>query len=259
MEIIGYILSLFIGICLGLIGSGGSILSIPILVYFFGLTPQNATPHSLFIVGITAAIACYKYYKAGLLKLKEAFIFAIPSVITLLFTRKYIIPAIPEKLAIGTIYTVETSSIIMASFSLLMIASAASMINKNIVPKAGKSNYITLLIASVCIGFITGFYGAGGGFLIIPALLFYGKMPLKYAISTSLLIITLNAFVGFVSDVVSDVYFDKILLVKISLIAIAGMFLGMRISHKIDGKKLKPIFGWAVFIMAVFILLKEIL
>lgn len=258
MEILGYFLSLLIGVSLGLIGSGGSILAVPILVYLFGITPEHATTHSLFIVGITSVIASYKNHRLGNLKIKQALVFAIPSLIILLLTRKYFLPAIPETMINFGSWALTKHTLIMVVFSVLMIIAATSMIKKGTVPAAGTVSNTKLIFIGLIVGFVTGFLGAGGGFLIVPTLLFYGRLELKYAIATSLFIITINSLLGFLGDVVNGVYFDKMLLLKVSSIAIIGMFAGIAIARKIDGKKLKPIFGWFVLTMGIFIIFKEL-
>ena len=251
-------LSLLIGISLGLIGSGGSILAVPILVYLFGVTPENATTHSLFIVGITSIIASYKHHRLGNLRLKEALTFAVPSLMVLLTTRKYLLPAIPEIIFTTCGFTINKHTLIMVVFSILMIGAALSMIQKHHDPKIGLASGSRLIFIGSAVGLVTGFLGAGGGFLIVPALLFYGRLELKYAIATSLFIITMNSLIGFLGDVINGVQFDKILLAKISVCAIMGMFMGTAISKKIDGKKLKPLFGWTVLSMGIFIIVKEL-
>lgn len=258
LEILGYILSLLIGISLGLIGSGGSILAVPILVYMFGVTPESATTHSLFIVGITSVVATFKHHRLGNLKIKEAFIFAIPSVIVLLLTRKFILPAMPEIIFQNDAFTLTKHTLIMVVFSVLMILAAVSMIQRKKEPKTGEASATRLAFIGFLVGIVTGFLGAGGGFLIVPALLFYGRLGLKHAIATSIFIITTNSLIGFAGDLINGVHFDKMLLVKVSAMAIVGMFLGIAFSKKIDGRKLKPIFGWFVLIMGVFITLKEL-
>lgn len=258
MEILGYILSLLIGVSLGLIGSGGSILAVPILVYLFGITPEHATTHSLFIVGITSVIASYKNHRLGNLKIKEALVFAIPSLIILLLTRKFILPAIPEQILSIHNFVLTKHTLIMIVFSILMILAATSMIKKQNVPAGEIVSNTKLAFIGIIVGLVTGFLGAGGGFLIVPTLLFYGRLELKYAIATSLFIITINSLIGFLGDVMNGVYFDKILLLKVSSIAIAGMFAGIAIAKKIDGKKLKPLFGWFILTMGIFIIVKEL-
>jgi uncharacterized membrane protein YfcA len=258
LEIIGYLVSLLIGISLGLIGSGGSILAVPILVYLFKVTPENATTHSLFIVGITSSIASFRHHRLGNLKLREALIFAAPSLVTLLLTRKYLLPAIPDVIFNVGSFTLTKHILIMVVFSILMIAAAVSMIRRKETTETGIASPFRLAIIGLIVGVITGFLGAGGGFLIVPALLFYGKMDLRFAIATSLFIITVNSLIGFLGDVVNQVQFDKILLAKVSGAAIVGMFIGMAISKRIDGKKMKPLFGWFILLMGVFIIIKEL-
>jgi len=248
---------LLIGVSLGLIGSGGSILAVPILVYLFGVTPENATTHSLFIVGITSTIASFKHHRLGNLKLKEAFTFAIPSVAVLLLTRKFILPAIPETIFHQGDFILTKHRLIMIVFSVLMILVAYSMIQHKKEPQTGEASVARLSFIGLLVGLVTGFLGAGGGFLIVPALLFYGRLSLKYAVATSVFIITTNSLIGFAGDLINGVQFDKMLLAKVSTMAIAGMFVGIAFSKKIDGRKLKPIFGWFVLVMGLFIIFKE--
>lgn len=259
VEIIGYICSLLIGVSLGLIGSGGSILAIPILVYFFGLTPEHATTHSLFIVGITAAIASYKHYKTGNLKIKEALAFSVPSIISLLLTRKFILPVIPEVLFKTQSFALTKHVFMMVLFAALMILASTSMIKKrkdSVI--AGKVSTTKLLLLGLGLGVLTGFLGAGGGFLIVPVLIFYAGISLRYAIATSLFIIMLNSLSGFLGDLVNQVEFNKFILATVSSMAIIGMFIGLYFSKKIDGKKLKPMFGYFILAMGLFITLKEL-
>lgn len=249
---------MLIGVSLGLIGSGGSILAVPILVYLFGVTPENATTHSLFIVGITSVIASYNHHQQGNLKLRTAFVFALPSLIVLLLTRKYILPAIPENIAQIGNFVLTKHIFLMTIFSVLMMAAAVSMIRKRPTTASGAVSGIKLGAIGIVVGLITGLLGAGGGFLIVPALLFYAKLDLKFAIATSLFIITMNSLIGFTGDLLNHVHFDKMLLAKVSSMAIVGMFAGLAISKKINGKKLKPLFGWAILTLGVFIIIKEI-
>lgn len=258
MEYFGYLASIIIGLSLGLIGGGGSILTIPILVYLFTIDPELATSYSLFIVGITALLGCYTHYKMGNLKIKSALYFAIPSVFSILLIREVIFPQIAATLFSIASYKVSKNFLIMVVFSILMIAAAISMIRKNS-PKIKSTgvNYTELGGIGFLVGIVTGFLGAGGGFLIIPALLFFANLPMKQAIGTSLLIIFINSSIGFAGDLYINTPIDYPFLFGISGIAFIGMLIGTQLSKKIDGNKLKPIFGWFVLIMGIYIITKE--
>lgn len=258
MEYLGYFISIIIGLSLGLIGGGGSILAVPILVYLFHISPEQATSYSLFIVGITAMVGSYSHYKLGNLKIKAALVFALPSVLSLLFVRDVILPRIPSIVFTVNSFEVSKNLMIMIVFAFLMIAASISMIRrstpKEIVIRDGS---IRIAAIGLLVGFITGFLGAGGGFLIIPALLFFANLPMKQAIGTSLLIIFINSLIGFAGDVLKGNEIHYELLLTISAIALIGMFIGTYLSKKIDGAKLKPAFGWFVLVMGIYIIIKE--
>jgi uncharacterized membrane protein YfcA len=259
MEYLGYFASIIIGLSLGLIGGGGSILTIPILVYLFKIDPELATSYSLFIVGITALFGCISHYKMGNLKIKSALYFAIPSVISILIIREVIFPKIAATLFSIASYQVSKSFLIMIVFSVLMMAAAVSMIRKTKpVINAPKTNYTQLGIIGFIVGIVTGFLGAGGGFLIIPALLFFANLPMKQAVGTSLLIIFINSSIGFGGDLYIGTPINYPFLLGISGVAFLGMIIGTKLSRKIDGAKLKPIFGWFVLVMGIYIITKEI-
>ncbi|WP_158727995.1 MULTISPECIES: sulfite exporter TauE/SafE family protein [unclassified Flavobacterium] len=258
MEYLGYIASIIIGLSLGLIGGGGSILTIPILVYLFKIDPEIATSYSLFIVGVTALFGCVSHYKMGNLKIKSALYFAIPSVISILIIREVIFPKIATTLFSIASYQVSKNALIMSVFSVLMIASAITMIRKSKPSSsANKTNYKQLSAIGFLIGIVTGFLGAGGGFLIIPALLFFAKLPMKQAVGTSLLIIFINSSIGFGGDLYIGTPINYKILFLISGMAFIGMLIGLQLSKKIDGAQLKPIFGWFVLFMGIYIITKE--
>ncbi|TRX06037.1 sulfite exporter TauE/SafE family protein [Flavobacterium gawalongense] len=259
MEYLGYLASIIIELSLGLIGGGGSILTIPILVYLFKIEPELATSYSLFIVGITSLFGCISHYKIGNLKIKSALYFAIPSVFSILIIREVIFPKIAATLFSIASYQVSKSFLIMIVFSVLMIAAAIAIIRKTkIVTNTPKTNYIQLGIIGFIVGIVTGFLGAGGGFLIIPALLFFANLPMKQAVGTSLLIIFINSTVGFGGDLYIGTPIDYTFLLVISSSAFLGMIIGTKLSKIIDGAKLKPIFGWFLLIMGIYIITKEI-
>ncbi|MEO6290601.1 MAG: sulfite exporter TauE/SafE family protein [Ginsengibacter sp.] len=260
MEIMGYVAALFIGISLGIIGGGGSILTVPVFVYLFGISPLMATSYSLFVVGSTSLIGTINSYRKGFVDMHTAFLFGISSIITVYITRKLVIPIIPEHLAIGNIHF-TFSVLTMVLFALLMLGAAVSMITSRKVVnndsiKRKKSIWI-LLLYGMGIGLVTGFLGAGGGFLLIPVLVIFLRLPMPKAVGTSLLIIALNSLVGFIGD--SGLYDTNwFLLITISLIAIVGVVTGGLLGEKIKGENLKKGFGWFVLGMGVYVLIKEI-
>lgn len=259
MEYIGYLFSILIGLSLGLIGGGGSILAVPILVYLFKVNPEHATSYSLFIVGITSMIGSFTHYKLGNLKIKSALVFTVPSILSLLLVRKIILPIIPNTLFFIGDLEVSKDLLIMIVFAFLMIATSVSMIKKSKKTKEAKEiNFLFLALIGLFVGLIIGFLGAGGGFLIIPALLFFADLPMKQAVGTSLFIIFINSIIGFGGDMLGGVELNYKFLFVISMMAILGLFIGTKLSKKIDGAKLKPAFGWFVLVMGLYIIAKEI-
>ncbi len=259
MEYFGYLASIIIGLSLGLIGGGGSILAVPILVYLFRISPEQSTTYSLFIVGFTSMIGSISHYKLGNLKMKSAVIFAVPSIVSLLFIRKLILPLIPSTITSISGIDVTKDLLIMIIFAMLMVATSFSMIKKSkIVVETPEINFIMLAVIGLLVGVIIGFLGAGGGFLIIPALLFFGNLPMKQAVGTSLFIIFINSMLGFAGDLIGGIQVDFKFLGIISLMAIIGLLIGTTLSKKIDGSKLKPAFGWFVLMMGIYIIGKEL-
>lgn len=263
MEILGYLFSILIGISLGLIGGGGSILTVPVLVYIFSVDAVTATGYSLFIVGITSAVGTATFFKNKLVNIKTAIIFGIPSIIAVFLTRAYIVPAIPKEIISFGDFVVTKSILMMLLFAILMIAASYSMIKKdkkksteNVGPQ--KFNYPVILIEGFVVGVLTGLVGAGGGFLIIPALVVLSKLPMKEAVGTSLVIIAAKSLIGFFGEA-SEVQMDWTLLLSVSAFAVIGIFIGSYLSKKIDGAKLKPAFGWFVLVMGIYIIIKETL
>lgn len=258
MEIIGYISALLVGVTLGLIGGGGSILTIPILVYFFKIDPILATSYSLFIVGVTSIIGSYKNYQANHLNITKAFYFLIPATFSILLVRKFIIPNLPNIIFHYRNIPFTKDNLIMVIFSILMLLSSLTMILKKTVTTKNKSNLTKLSLIGLIIGVITGFLGAGGGFLIIPALLFFGGLEMKNAVGTSLFIIALNATIGFIGDILNGININYTLLISLTIIATGGILIGTFILKKISSDRLKPTFGWFVLIVGLFILFNEL-
>lgn len=259
LDIFGYIASIAIGLSLGLIGGGGSILTIPILVYLFGVAPKSATTYSLFVVGMSSAIGAYRHYGLGNLKLKPTFQFAIPSLVTILTVRKWIAPALPQNLfSVGNLI-VTKDVFIMCLFALLMMMASFSMIKKGGTEEANVTvSPFKIGIIGALVGIVTGFLGAGGGFLIIPALLFFTGINMKQAVGTSLLIIAINSLIGFSGDVLMGITINYVLLLSVSSFALFGIIIGTYLSKKVNGQQLKPAFGWFVLVMGIYIILKEL-
>lgn len=262
MELLGYIAAGFIGIALGLIGGGGSILTVPVCVYLFHIQPKLATSYSLFIVGSTSLAGAITNYLKGWVDIKTALSFGASSISTVFITRRFILPIIPENiLQIGS-FMVTSSLLIMVLFALLMIMASYSMINNSrtiIKTRENKINSLPrLMIYGVLIGLVTGLLGAGGGFLIVPTLVLILGLPMKEAIGTSLMIIAMNSLLGFTGDI-GHVNVEWRFLLSLTAIAIAGIFTGSAIGKKIPGAKLKKGFGWFVLVMGVYILVKELI
>ncbi len=263
MEIIGILLAALVGISLGLIGSGGSILTVPILVYVIGINPVLATAYSLFIVGTTALVGGIQSTIHKRVDFKTVFIFGIPSIIAVYATRLWLVPFIPEQLFMVGSFAMTKSIALMLLFATVMILVSISMIipTKNNEENVGniliKYNYPLILLEGTIVGLLTGLVGAGGGFLIIPALVLLARMPMKLAVGTSLFIIAAKSLIGFTGDLQGNQIIDWILLLKFTFSAVLGIFIGILLSKKISGDKLKTAFGWFVLIMAIYIILKE--
>jgi uncharacterized membrane protein YfcA len=258
--IFGYFLALLVGISLGLVGRGGSILTVPILVYLMGVNPVEATAYSLFIVGITSLIGGVKSAKAGMVDFKKVIGFGIPSIIAVYLTRRYLVPAIPEQIFNFSTLVLTKNMALMLLFAVVMLLAAYSMIKKEkpnaIEPK--QASYLLIIIEGAVVGVLTGLVGAGGGFLIIPALVILAKTPMKIAVGTSLFIIALKSIIGFTGDLQNLTSIDWPLLIIFTILSIIGIYIGLWLTKKIDGSKLKKGFGYFVLIMAVYILFMEL-
>lgn len=266
MELFGYFGAVLMGLSLGLIGGGGSILTVPILVYLFHIDAVVATAYSLFIVGLTSLIGSGSHMRLGNIHWRTAIVFGIPSIISVYATRAWLVPALPDPLfSVGGV-PIGKSIGILIFFALIMVVAAFSMIRKPKVPLgpdelaevALKFNYPLILAEGVIVGAVTGIVGAGGGFLIIPALVLLAKLPMKTAVGTSLIIIAAKSLLGFLGDLRGDEIINWGFLGIFSIIAIAGILLGTMLSKRIANDKLKPAFGWFVLVMGIYIIAREI-
>lgn len=262
--IAGYFAALAIGISLGMIGAGGSILTVPVLVYLMGVEPVLATAYSLFIVGTTAATGAVDYMRKGLVHYKAALIFALPSFAAVFLVRKFAVPAIPAVLWENDHFVLTKAVGIMLFFAVIMAASAVSMIRdgrknvttaKETIPET--FNLPVIALEGLVVGALTGLVGAGGGFLIIPALVLFARLPMKIAVGTSLLIIAAKSLIGFTGDI-GQQHIDWPFLLTFTALPIAGIFIGGYLNKFVSGAKLKKSFGWFVLVMAAWMIYKEL-
>lgn len=262
MEIIGYILAILIGLSTGLIGAGGSILAIPILVYFLGIEASVTAPaYSLFVVGFASLVGIILKSRKQEVNYKLAFFFGVPTVISIYLTRKYLIPFIPENLFSYADFEMTKRILIMGLFSIIMMLVAYTMIKgreEAMDIELNKKNHVLNFFGGIGIGSLSGLVGAGGGFIIIPALIRLGNLKMRAAIGTSLAIIFINSVFGFAGSM-GTIEIDWSVLWPFTILAVGGIFIGNWLSTKIDGKQLKKSFGWFVLIMGVLIFIKELI
>lgn len=274
MELLGYIGAILMGLSLGLIGGGGSILTVPILVYLFQVDAVLATAYSLFIVGLTSLVGSVSHVKLGNIHWRTAVVFGIPSIISVFLTRSYLVPRIPDPIFTlgqdpsgGAAFVMTKAVGLMVLFAIIMVMAAYSMIkpSKKSAVASGVSadvepqfNYPLILAEGAIVGVVTGLVGAGGGFLIIPALVLLAKLPMKQAVGTSLMIIAAKSLIGFVGDMRGNEVIDWSFLAIFSSIAVVGILFGSWLSKRIPGEKLKPAFGWFVLVMGTYIIVKEL-
>ncbi len=265
VSIIVLLLAVLMGMSLGLIGGGGSILTVPVLVYVAHVSPTLSTAYSLFIVGSTSLVGGFNNITRKLVHIPTAIIFSIPSLIAVYTVRKYVMPAIPETIMSIGGFDVTKNIFIMVFFASIMLFASISMIrnkreeDENSDITKIKFNYPVIILEGFVVGTLTGFVGAGGGFLIIPALVMFAKLPMRLAIGTSLLIIAIKSLIGFTGDMQNFAnQIDWTLLTTFTGAAIVGIFLGSYLAKFIKAKTLKKGFGWFVLVMAIYILIKEL-
>ena len=258
MEFFGYLLAVLIGIFLGIFGGGGSLLAVPVFAYIFSLDEKVATAYSLFTVGISSIVGTIK--QLGNIEWKVTLIFGIPSIIAVWLTRFFIIPNLPEIIIDNESFIITRRMLIFGIFTFLLLISSFSMIfetSKNVKPINIKNFYVLIIIEGFIVGGLTGFVGAGGGFLIIPALVILIGLDIKKAIETSLIIIALKSTFGFFLGVVMVMNIDLDFLIYFTLLTTLGVIIGTYFGKSIDKLKLKKWFGIFIMVIAISILFKE--
>ncbi|WP_420574929.1 sulfite exporter TauE/SafE family protein [Kordia sp.] len=260
MEILGYVSALVIGISLGLIGGGGSILAVPVLAYLFSVNEKIATAYSLFIVGTSALVGGLKQHFKGFVDWRTAIVFGIPAIVGVSLVRYYVVPALPDTLFTVGDFEFTRRMGMFGLFAILMVPAALSMLKeRKEKTNSGKVsyNYPLILIEGLVVGAITGMIGAGGGFLIIPALVLLANVEMKVAVGTSLIIIAFKSLLGFFLGDAITMEIDWQFLTIFTSISLVGIFIGSYLGNFIDGKKLKKGFGYFIFVMAIFIFYME--
>jgi uncharacterized membrane protein YfcA len=260
MEILGYFMAIAIGVSLGLIGGGGSILAVPVLAYLFGMDEKVATAYSLFIVGTAALVGGLRQHGNGNVDWRTAAVFGLPAITGVWAVRHYIVPALPDVLFTDGGLEFTRRMGMFGLFAVLMVWAAWSMLS-SVERKSGSGdvnyNYPLILAEGLIVGSLTGFVGAGGGFLIIPALVILANLEIKRAIGTSLMIIALKSLLGFFLGDSMTTAIDWGFLGRFTALAVVGIFTGVALGRFIDGDKLKKGFGYFIIAMAVFIFTME--
>lgn len=267
MVVVGMIAAVVIGMVLGTLGGGGSILTVPVLVYVVGLPAVQATAYSLFVVGLSAAVGAVGYVRAGHVNLRVAAVFAAPSLVAVFLTRRFFVPAIPDPVFSLGSTAVGKDALIMTLFAVTMLLAALSMIRGclrcRVNAGAGGGGHRLSLPAvaleGLVVGTITGLVGAGGGFLIIPALVLIGRLGMKEAVGTSLVIITVKSLIGFLGDIGAATSIDWMFLLPFTAMTALGIVAGMIATRRVESARLRPVFGWFVLGMGALITIQEVL
>ncbi len=247
--IIGLLLAVLVGISLGLLGGGGSILAVPILTYVVGMEPREAIASSLFIVGVTSVFGLITHARAKRVRWKTGVIFGLAAMGGA-FTGGFIGGYIP-----GTV--------LMLLFAIMMIATAAAMIRrpKNRTGAEGEERsglpLVRIILDGFVVGIATGLVGAGGGFLVVPALTLLGGLPIAVAVGTSLLVMSMKSFAGLAGYLFS-VQIPWAIVLAFSAIAVGGSFIGAALAGRIPGPALRRGFGFFVLVMGGIVLAQEI-
>jgi uncharacterized protein len=259
-ELKTYSASLSIGLLLGFIGAGGSIVAIPVFIYILKKDPISSSIYSMFVVGISSMAGSIPSIINKTVDFKVALVFGVPSMVGVFIARKIIFPLIPVELFTIGSFSLSRNFLFMLCLSTVMFLAALRILKPLAEIQPGhddKSGSALLIPRGFFVGIFTGLMGIGGGFLIVPALYFLAKSSLKKAIGTALFIITFNSLFSFLNSYTS-INIDWSLLIKFSTGAIIGIIIGTGISKKIPTNYLKKIFGWFIFSMSLYIIYRQL-
>lgn len=252
MMVLGVLLAGLIGVSLGLLGGGGSILTVPILLYVFRMEPKVAIATSLFVVGSTSLLGLVPHARGGRVRWKTGLLFGGTSMIGAWGAGKFIAPRIP-------------AGVLLVLFGGMMFVTAIAMMRgrktdgpaKKVDPANDSLPVGMILGEGLVVGAVTGLVGAGGGFLVVPALVLLGRLPMGVAVGTSLLVIAMKSFAGF-AGYLSTVPIDWSVALTVVSAAIVGSFVGGALVNRVNPDTLRRGFGWFIVVMAVFILGQEV-
>ncbi|MBD2752105.1 sulfite exporter TauE/SafE family protein [Spirosoma validum] len=261
-ELFGYVSAIVVGLVIGLAGGGGSILTVPIFVYVFHIPTVLATTYSLFVVGSTSFVGSINHLWKRRVNLRVTLAFALPSFVSVYLSRRFLVPFLPDPLVQTGTFVLPKSDAILYFFALVMIIAARAMIRSDRPEQGeaadGRPRYRSLSLDGLAVGLLTGTIGAGGGFLIVPMLVLMAGLPVHRAVATSVFIIAINSFVGFLGDI-HHTTLDWNFLLPFTGLSISGIFVGMYLANFVAPDKLKKGFGWFVLIVALYMISKEIL
>lgn len=260
MEIIGYLALVGVGIMLGMTGGGGSILSVPILVYLFSLDVVMASAYSLFIVGITSMVGTVLKQKERLVDVRSGLIFAVPSILAAFSTRKWVVPSIPDLIFHAGSFQLTKRGLLLGILAFVIIVVSV----RTIINGRAKTNPVGpikshgLILMGLIAGILAGLLGVGGGFLILPALVVFARIPFGSAVGTTLFVIALNSLLAFMGDLLNYAI-NWTFLLSITGLSIAGVFVGILSNNMIPAQPLQKSLGWITLGLGIWILFNELL
>jgi len=251
-------LAIFIGVAVGLLGGGGSILTTPLLIYVLGFDARQAIAASLFVVAVTSAFGLIHHARAGRVRWKTGLIFGSAGMV--------------GAFAGGQIGARLPGALLLAAFAIMMAATALAMVRGRRqvvgVPHQGLPLF-RILLDGLVVGLVTGLVGAGGGFLVVPTLVLLGGLPMQMAVGTSLLVVMMKSFAGFLGYILDfggsgfvsfnpSTEFNWPVILVITGFAVAGSLIGAVISGRVHPDRLRRVFGYFVLVMAGFILIQQV-
>ncbi len=261
MELgLGWIAIVAVGFALGFFGGGGGILTVPVLTYLFFVPASSATGYSLWIVGLSSAVGAAMAARLGHVEFRTGFVMAVPAMLTTFSVRRWLLPAIPSEIgSLGSVVITKDSLLMLLFAGLMGIVSYRMLRSKPVEEKEDATSSLPhIALIGVAVGLLAGLVGAGGGFLIVPALVLFANLPMKSAVGTSLLVIATQALVGFAGEA-STRPIEWGWAFQLAGFAIAGLILGVAVGSRTKPEKLRLGFARFVAIMGALVLAKELI